>query len=354
MWCVTIGSHQQQKIIIKVQDGGGKKVKLSFRGWETTVIMSQELGKHMLVCCCWNRGASLRLRFGNMKGFVGWAGGLALIQGLIAREAGSKLRLWDRERNLVTYSREDRSSKQTQATGCWANHSVRIRAPSVAAAAAAAAAAAVRGEGLALPPDRTPRGGWTWRTGMHEVRRKVELVAPFPCRDPVPCRAQDAGSTLPYLDGVFGKQSRLCVVLLQPIKPLNSISIFEEDAQRSTWDVQGEQRWGGRQLTGLNNPQIAELNKACLRCNPINLANWIKLFRFYLCTAVAMYTHRASPQWSLSSSFSAGIRLIMSPFRLHMIMVDCLQVFSDVLAVPGHGGIELRAWKSLTHVVVLF
>lgn len=51
MWCVTIGSHQQQKIIIKVQNEE-KKLKLSFRGWETTVIMSQELGKHMLVCCC--------------------------------------------------------------------------------------------------------------------------------------------------------------------------------------------------------------------------------------------------------------------------------------------------------------
>lgn len=88
--------------------------------------MSQELGKHMLVCCCWNRGALLRLRFGNMKDFVGWAGGLALIQGLIAREAGSKLQLWDRERNLVTCSREDRSSKQTQARGCWANHSTRL------------------------------------------------------------------------------------------------------------------------------------------------------------------------------------------------------------------------------------
>lgn len=34
----------------------------------------------------------------------------------------------------------------------------------------------------------------------------------------------------------------------------------------------------------------------------------------------------------------AGIRLIMSPFRVHMIMVDCLQVFSDVLPMPGHGG----------------
>lgn len=133
MWCVTIGSHQQQKILIKVQDEE-KKLKLSFRGWETTVIMSQELGKHMLVCCCWNRGASLRLRFGNMKGFVGWAGGLALIQGLIAREAGSKLRLWDREKNLVTYSSKDRSSKQTEATGCWANHSVHIRTPFLAAA----------------------------------------------------------------------------------------------------------------------------------------------------------------------------------------------------------------------------
>lgn len=90
--------------------------------------MSQELGKHMLVCCCWNRGALLRLRFGNMKDFVGWAGGLALIQGLIAREAGSKLQLWDRERNLVTCSREDRSSKQTQAKGCWANHSATLSA----------------------------------------------------------------------------------------------------------------------------------------------------------------------------------------------------------------------------------
>lgn len=40
-------------------------------------------------------------------------------------------------------------------------------------------------------------------------------------------RAQDAGSGLPNLDGVFGKQSRLCVVLLQPIKLLNLISILE-------------------------------------------------------------------------------------------------------------------------------
>lgn len=28
----------------------------------------------------------------------------------------------------------------------------------------------------------------------------------------------------------------------------------------------------------------------------------------------------------------------MSPFRAHMIMVDCLQVFSDVCCMPGHGG----------------
>lgn len=28
----------------------------------------------------------------------------------------------------------------------------------------------------------------------------------------------------------------------------------------------------------------------------------------------------------------------MSLFRVHMIMVDCLQVFSDVLSMPGHGG----------------
>lgn len=38
---------------------------------------------------------------------------------------------------------------------------------------------------------------------------------------------QDAASRPVYLDGVFGKQSRLCVVLLQPIKLLNSISIFD-------------------------------------------------------------------------------------------------------------------------------
>lgn len=28
----------------------------------------------------------------------------------------------------------------------------------------------------------------------------------------------------------------------------------------------------------------------------------------------------------------------MSLFGVHMIMVDCLQVFSDVLSMPGHGG----------------
>lgn len=184
--------------------------------------MSQELGKHMLVCCCWNRGASLRLRFGNMKGFVGWAGGLALIQGLIAREAGSELRLWDRERNLVTYSREDRSSKQTEATGCWANHSVRIQTPSVAAAAAA-------GVRDSLPPDWTPEEAEEGERREQECRRSTQswTCSPHPCWDPVPCRAQDAGTRLPYLDGVFGKQSSLCVVLLQPIKLLNSISMFE-------------------------------------------------------------------------------------------------------------------------------
>lgn len=151
-----------------------KKLKLSFRGWETTVIMSQELGKHMLVCCCWNRGASLRLRFGNMKGFVGWAGGLALIQGLIAREAGSKLRLWDRERNLVTYSSEDRSSKQTEATGCWANHSVHIQTPSLAAAA---------GARDSLPPDWTPEEAEKGEHGEQECRRsgpKLNLQPRFP------------------------------------------------------------------------------------------------------------------------------------------------------------------------------
>lgn len=86
-----------------------------------------------------------------------------------------------------------------------------------------------RGEGL-TPTWRNHRGGWggrTRRTGMQEARFKVELVALRPCWDPVPYRTQDAGSGLPYLDGVFGKQSRLCVVLLQPIKLLNSISISE-------------------------------------------------------------------------------------------------------------------------------
>lgn len=117
----------------------------------------------------------------------------------------------------------------------------------------------------------------------------------------------------------------------------------------------------GQQLTGPNNPPTAAftgLNAACLQCNLIILANWIKLFCFYLFTAVAVCIHRASPSWLLSNkeTFSgifrqAGIRLIMSPFRVHMIMVDCLQVFSDVLSVPGHGG---RAWNSFTHAVVLF
>lgn len=171
MWCVTIGSHQQQKII-KVQDEGGKKLKLSFRGWETTVIMSQELGKHMLVCCCWNRGASLRLRFGNMKDFVGWAGGLALIQGLIAREAGSKLRLWDRERNLVTYSREGHGSKQTKATGCWANHSVRTQTPTTTAAVR------VRDS---LPPDGTTEQAEEDEHGEQECRRPGSKLNLLPC-----------------------------------------------------------------------------------------------------------------------------------------------------------------------------
>lgn len=152
-----------------------------------------------------------------MKGFVGWAGGLALIQGLIAREAGSKLRLWDRERNLVTYSSKDRSSKQTKATGCWANHSVRIQAPSPAAAVG------VRDSTSTWLNARVGSGGRTWGTGIWKVRPKVKLVA----LPPSPRRVRDAGSKLPYLDGAFGKQSRLCVVLLQPIKLLNSISIFE-------------------------------------------------------------------------------------------------------------------------------
>lgn len=32
------------------------------------------------------------------------------------------------------------------------------------------------------------------------------------------------------------------------------------------------------------------------------------------------------------------IRLITSPFGVHVIMVDCLQVFSDAFFVPGHVG----------------
>lgn len=161
--------------------------------------MSQELGKHMLVCCCWNRGALLRLRFGNMKDFVGWAGGLALIQGLIAREAGSKLQLWDRERNLVTCSREDRSSKQTQAKGCWANHSATLSALNPPHTHTSAPLAADEMRDL-LPPDWTAEEAWTYRTGMKRVRFTSEPEAvPRSSR----FRIQGSGSSPRYLEGFF-------------------------------------------------------------------------------------------------------------------------------------------------------
>lgn len=222
----------------------GKKIlRLSFRGYETTVIMSQELGKHMLVCCCWNRGALLRLRFGNMKDFVGWAGGLALIQGLIAREAGSELQLWDRERNLVTYSREDRSSKQTQARGCWANRSATpsaLNPPSLAADEMR----------YSLPPDRTAEEAWTYRTGMKRVRFTSE---PEAAPRSSGFRRQGSGSSPHYLDGFFFfKQSRLCVVLLQPIKLLNSISSSERMHRGQAWDVQKKQSNSNLHASELN------------------------------------------------------------------------------------------------------
>lgn len=212
-----------------------------------------------------------------------------------------------------------------------------------------------------IPTWLNRRGGWggqTRGTGMLRVKLKAELEALLSCWDTVPCRDQDAGGRLLCLDEVFGKQCRLCVVLLQPIK-LNLICISER-MHRGQHEMCRGNRHGG-QLTGPNNPQAAHFtgfNTACLHCNLINLANWIKLFCFYLFMAIAAYIHRAGPSWLLSNreTFSgifrqAGIRLIMSPFRVHMIMVDCLQVFSDVLSVPGHGG---RAWNSFSHVVVLF
>lgn len=237
MWCVTIGSHQQQKILIKVQDEE-KKLKLSFRGWETTVIMSQELGKHMLVCCCWNRGASLRLRFGNMKGFVGWAGGLALIQGLIAREAGSKLRLWDREKNLVTYSSKDRSSKQTEATGCWANHSVHIRTPFLACCSG--------GGGDSLPPDWTSEEAEEVKRGEQECIRSgpklnLKLCCPAVIQSHAGLRMLAADSLI-WIECLENKAAFVLFYCNQLTPKLDSY--LSEDAQRSAWHVHGKQ-WRG-------------------------------------------------------------------------------------------------------------
>lgn len=103
-----------------------------------------------------------------------------------------------------------------------------------------------------------------------------------------------------------------------------------------------------QQFVGLSIPKTAHftgLNATCLHCNLIKSANWIKLFRLYLFTAIVMYIHRASPLWVvfnerhfLAFFRQAGIRLSMSLLRVHMIMVDCLQVFSDLLPMPGHGG----------------
>lgn len=199
--------------------------------------MSQELGKHMLVCCCWNRGASLRLRFGNMKGFVGWAGGLALIQGLIAREAGSKLRLWDREKNLVTYSSKDRSSKQTEATGCWANHSVHIRTPFLACCS---------GGGDSLPPDWTSEEAEEVKRGEQECIRSgpklnLKLCCPAVIQSHAGLRMLAADSLI-WIECLENKAAFVLFYCNQLTPKLDSY--LSEDAQRSAWHVHGKQ-WRG-------------------------------------------------------------------------------------------------------------
>lgn len=217
MWCVTIGSHQQQKIIIKVQNGAERKknLKLSFRGWETTVIMSQELGKHMLVCCCWNQGASLRLRFGNMKGFVGWAGELALIQGLIAREAGSKLLIVGQGKEFGYIFQRGPQLQTNRGNRLLNKPSCPHSNPLFCSCS--------RSERLT---PTWPNLKWRWirGKGTEKVSPGVGSAAPL---SSAPMQAWGAGSRLTYLEGVFGKQSRLCVVLLQTIKLFNLISIFQ-------------------------------------------------------------------------------------------------------------------------------
>lgn len=79
----------------------------------------------------------------------------------------------------------------------------------------------------------------------------------------------------------------------------------------------------------------------------IIFANWIKLLsEFFLCAdpqgrnmLIALGKEKKVTRHFLA--LLAGlpeIRLIMSPFRVHMIMADCLQVFSDVFFMPGHVG----------------
>lgn len=91
---------------------------------------------------------------------------------------------------------------------------------------------------------------------------KVVLCYPLSAsrRRAVPYGAWDAGGGLPYLDGALGKQSVHCVVLLRPIKLLNSISILWEDTPGVNLRCVRETEKAGQRLTGLNNLRAAELN----------------------------------------------------------------------------------------------
>lgn len=79
--------------------------------------------------------------------------------------------------------------------------------------------------------------------------------------------ARGAGGGLPYLDGALGKQSAHCVVLLRPIKLLNSISILWEDARGVNLRCARETEKAGQRLTGLNNLRVKYLH-----CNLINFS----------------------------------------------------------------------------------
>lgn len=80
----------------------------------------------------------------------------------------------------------------------------------------------------------------------------------------------------------------------------------------------------------------------------INFANWIKLLsEFFLYAdpqgrnmliALGKEKKKSKRHFLALLAGLPEIRLIMSPFRVHMIMADCLQVFSDVFFMPGHVG----------------